>query len=87
MFVKIATPARVGVGTIVSTQDGRLLEGVRAIDVRIRPNEVIRATLEIAGEFCGEAQSDFVVLHPVTGDLRSVKRIEFADGTIWEPEA
>lgn len=90
MIVRIETPGAtsttVGRGTKVTTSDGHEIKGVAAIDVRIRPNEPIEATLGIWGAFLGEARATFKVLDPNTGELNAVKRIEFTDGTAWESE-
>ncbi len=93
MIVRIETPSAdiptTGVGTKVTTMDGHPIKGVSSIDIRIRPNEATLATLGIWGAFLGEAKAEFKISDPVTGDLKSVKRIEFTDGTVWndDPQA
>jgi hypothetical protein len=90
MMVRIETPcsgvSATGAGTKVTTMDGHEIKGIAAIDLRIRPNEPTQATLGIWCAFLGEARSDFVVTDPETGDLRSVKRIEFTDGGSWDAD-
>lgn len=63
------------------------LHGISAIDIRMRPGEVARATLElceIATDI--EAEATVLIRHPVLDDFRAVRRIEFADGTVWSAE-
>jgi hypothetical protein len=93
MIVRIETPraasgktAASGHGTKVTTPEGHEIKGVAAIDVRIRPNEPIQATLGIWSSFLGEGQAIFKILDPNTGELNAVRRIEFVDGTTWENE-
>jgi hypothetical protein len=85
MVVRIETPqgSRDGFGTKIFTAQGQPLVGVVAADVRIRMNEPIKAVLELWSGFTGKAEGEFVVRDPHSGELKPVKRIEFADGSTF----
>ena len=93
MLVKITSPSITGhctgLGTVIEATDGQPLHGVSRAVITIDPREIIRAELEIACQSVEihQAKASFWLAHPVTGDRREVKRIEFADGSVWEDTA
>jgi hypothetical protein len=89
MMVKIETPnysdgPNTGRGTKTTTDSGAPIEGIRNIVVRISANKAITAEIECFSSFKGDAVAEFYVTNPISGDLRKVKRIEFADGSVFE---
>ena len=75
-----------GYQTRVLTQDGAEIHGIASITLRIVPDDVYRAEMEI---YCGFDAIDGAVgtLHiadPLTGTMKEVSRIEFADGTSFD---
>ena len=69
----------------VTTQDGVEIRGIRSIELKIKPNEIVTARLEILSAFVGSADATYVLSHPLTGELTEVTKIEFADGDVWPP--
>lgn len=69
--------------TKITTEDGSELE-VAAADVRFRPDEFVRVSLELAAssvDIAGEPV--FYVTNPSTGAIKKVCRIIFDDGSDW----
>ena len=74
-----------GWGTKVFTASGAEIKEITRIKVEILPNTILRAELEIAlMDFSIEAEEQFKLHHPMTGVLKEIKSIQFADGTEWE---
>lgn len=63
------------------------IHGITAIDVKFRPDDCIRAEivlLNILEKPPMVAQPKFYVNDPSSNKVKQVKKIEFADGTVWE---
>lgn len=59
--------------------------GVNQIDIRINPNDIIQAEIELACDFEPmEAEPTYYVINPKTGQLEPVKFIEFESGEQWK---
>lgn len=71
---------------IVDVDTGRLIPGIKAANVRIEPGAIPQATLELAivETTKMEVVADFVAIDPSTGELKSISRIEWADGTVFD---
>jgi hypothetical protein len=75
----------IGRGTTVTTEDGAEVKGVHEITVHISADKFVTADLRVFGRFDGIAYPRYVLVHPTKGgEPRAVKRVEFADGEIWE---
>jgi len=61
------------------------IKGVRAIDIRLRPDEAITAEVEIYShlETMKGVTPVFYVTNPHDGETKEVREIKFKDGTIW----
>lgn len=81
--VHIETNRCSGNGTVITTDEGEQVHGVRSATIRIEPNKVNKATLEFAAHFSGGAFATYHVPHPRTGSLKQVARIQFGDGEVW----
>lgn len=57
--VRIESQGGTGHGTVLKTAEGGKIDGVRSIDVRFRPNEMVEATV---GIFVGHVDVD---AHPL----------------------
>lgn len=66
----------------VLDEDGTPIRGITAIDVRLRPDEFVTATMEMAMvDLTLSAAACFLMVHPETGELTEVREIHFADGS------
>lgn len=91
MSVKIVLPergekVRCGNGTKCILPSGEEMKGVAAIDIRIRPDKIVTATVElgyIGLEEVEGAELKIVMKHPLTDKLLNVKSIAFEDGSLW----
>lgn len=79
-----ASDYRAGTGVEISA-NGQSLSGIAAADIRIRPDEVVTADLEVAlYDVSVVAQPRWLAVNPETGFAEEVRRIEFANGDVWE---
>jgi hypothetical protein len=87
-IVRIKTPDQVssGMGTKVTNQDGAEIHGVKRVVVYIDAKEVTTTTVELSAYCAIEATTEgvFVMLDPLSGLKKQIKRIEFADGSGFE---
>lgn len=72
-------------GIDVELYDGdRKLNGVASVQVDMCPDDVVRAKCTVFVDTMDvEAEGRFVAIHPVSGELMELRRMEFADGTEW----
>ena len=73
--------------SVVTTDKGKRIPGIKAIDLRMRLNEAITATVELYSGFEGDAVPTFVMLDPVSGNRKQIVKVEFVDGSVYEPDA
>jgi len=90
MIVKIEPPSadcpHTGDFTKVSTVDGQLIHGIRSAEVRLAVHEPITAKIEcFAGLGDVTAEGTIFAVHPISGLLKEVRHVEFADGSCWPP--
>lgn len=87
-IVKIKTPEEPssGIGSVITTHDDKPIHGVSRAVVTIDCKEVIRAELTINCAFQGNAHGTFFGVDPSTGEKKLLKRVEFADGSSFEPK-
>lgn len=72
-------------GVEILSEDGRPVRGVYAVDIRIRPDEIVTADIEIAAiDVSTVAEPRWLVINPATGSSEIVRRIEFANGDVWD---
>lgn len=65
-------------------ESGAPVQGVTAVDIRVRPDEAVTAELEIAmHDVSVVAEPRWFVVNPATGRMEQVRRIEFANGDAW----
>jgi hypothetical protein len=90
MFVNISTaPTTNGLapasnGTQVTTQDGTEIKGIRSATIKLEVNEPVTATFEVvSASFVGQADACYQVSDPISGELKTVRRIEWADGSVF----
>ena len=85
--VSIESPNSTGHGTTIKLEDGTELKTVRSATITIQHNAPTIANLELVGAlFMGEAEPRFLILHPLTRELKEFSSIEFADGTKFPSE-
>ena len=84
--VLIKSESGVSLGTKVTNADtGEEIQGIAGISVDIRVNDIVRAKIDLCCVQLGVAASaEYQVISPKTGDMKAVKRIEFADGEVLE---
>jgi hypothetical protein len=88
-WINIKTHGLTGHKTEISTASGTRLDGAtRSAVITLDPKKVNTAVLELYCESVEvDAMAEFRVKDPVLGgDAKRVKRIEFADGTIFDPD-
>ena len=84
MIVHIKSPNKcaphTGIGTTLTTDSGEEFKYVKSIQIDIAPERVITATVELhAITFDVDATAKFTVRHPITGEVKEIKSITFAD--------
>ncbi len=77
-------PGELSQGTkIIDVETGHELHGIYSIDLQVRVDDVIRATIGLLGVMgtaeIGEAT--FSIQDPLDGERHAIRRIEYADGT------
>lgn len=74
-------------GEVVLTNvaTGKFIDGVVKADIEIVPHAKPIATLRLSTNLDLFARGEFVCVNPATGEYLPVKRIEYADGTVWAP--
>jgi hypothetical protein len=84
-IVKIKSSTGVANGTMVTNAEtGDEIKGITSLSIDIRANDLVRATISLAAvevDVDGAA-AEFHVANPKTGDIKAVRRIEFADGEV-----
>ena len=64
------------------------LGGIRSVVTTFEVDEPVRAVVNMYVEQVEtNAIVEFMTNHPVTGKFKAIKRIEFMDGTVFNPEA
>jgi hypothetical protein len=84
--INIKAEGPTGAGSEFTTESGEHIFGVKRAVVTIDPRELLSARLEIFCGFAGIAEPQFMVVDPLSGKLKRVKRIEFHDGSSFESE-
>jgi hypothetical protein len=84
--VRIVADGPTGKSTkIINDETGEQIMGIARVDVAITPNQANSASIEL---FCVQAdlraRGMFMLQHPRTGALKTLRRIEFNDGDVWE---
>lgn len=86
--VSIETPASGrSEGTIIrDVATGAEIQGVKRVTIVLAVGELAKATIELCRiqASTGAARAEFQIADPLDGRLRTVRRIEFADGAPWE---
>jgi hypothetical protein len=72
--------------TKLTTEDGSPISGVRRAVIKMELNHAVIAELELYTEFDVSAVAVWVMVDPLTGDRKLLRRIEFADGSTFEPK-
>jgi hypothetical protein len=88
MHVNIDSPGPTSKGTKITLPDGTELRGIRSAEIRLAVNEINEVDLHlIAVSFAVQAEvCSFYVSHPVSGEFKKIRRIDFEDGTEFSPE-
>ncbi len=85
MNVAIKSDASTVSTRVFATETGEEIKGICAIDVSIRPDDMVKAAIVLwAGMVDVGAEAEFHVMNPSTGEPKAVKRIEFADGSAFD---
>jgi hypothetical protein len=75
-------------GVTVTDAQNQLIKGIGGVEISIRPDDVVRAKLEICmSKLKLSGVPTFMVADPRTGKMKPVAKIEFADGTVFDPSA
>lgn len=90
MNVRIESNGPSSGGTKVVAEGGAELKGLKSVDIHIGVGDITAVDLRLIGYTSvsvSGALAAFRIIHPVTGKLELVRRIEFEDGTVFPPEA
>jgi hypothetical protein len=75
-------------GISVTDAEGQPIKGIGGAEISIRPDDVVKVKLEIClSKLNLSGVPTFMVADPRTGKMKPVVRIEFADGTVFDPSA
>jgi hypothetical protein len=81
--VRIKSEGGISNGTMVTSADGEEIKGITGISIDLRVNDLVRAKIDLCAVLVDcTAQAEFRIAHPKTGDIKAVRRIEFADGEV-----
>lgn len=84
---RVVAPGPEGFGTtLTDAETGVEIKGVSRLNINIEPDDIIRIEAEIfsAGlDVTGELA--LYVADPSTGEAKRPARIEFTDGSVWQP--
>jgi hypothetical protein len=65
-------------------ESGARIHGIAAADIKMRPNDLVRASIDLVSHSLDvTGKADFYVIHPITGERRKVRSIEFEGGDTW----
>jgi hypothetical protein len=73
-----------GRGTRITTDGGAEIHEVMDVVVRINACKIITAEMQLMVSLKATATASFWMIHPISGQRQQIKRIEFADGSIFE---
>jgi hypothetical protein len=85
--VNVKAPGASGFGAQVhTTEGGHEVLGIARLSVEFSADDYARAYIEIVSGavHIDNAVAEFSVAHPVTGEIKPVKRVEYEDGTSWD---
>ncbi len=83
--VKLSNIETVTSDRICITHEGVELTGIYKAEFIAEPNKIMTCKLEIAlANVSVSAQPDFQITHPLTGNLKSISKIIFEDGEIFD---
>lgn len=72
-----------GWGTRVVTGDGAEIRGVKSAVIRIYPDEIMSAELEVFASFASlDVEPAYYMYDPLTQERRRIAKIVWADGTL-----
>ena len=86
--IRIVSPDGEAISTkITNAETGEEIHGVERVEIEIVAGDINHAQVKLcAVQTDVKAAAVFVMSHPTTGDLKSVKRIEFFDAETIEFE-
>lgn len=83
--VKITSDEATYTTKVVDADTGAEIKGIASMDVTFRVDDVVRARIELCSvNVKTSASAEIVVADPRTGDMKAIKRIEFADGSTFD---
>ena len=84
MHVKITGGPHTREIAFTDSVTGAKIHGIAAADIKMRPNDIVRTTIDILSQSLDvSGEADFTIIHPITGERRKVRSIEFEGGDIW----
>lgn len=64
-----------------------MADTIRSMRVILEPDDIVRAEAMLyLTELGMDAVVEYLMQSPLDGQIKPVKRIEFADGTVWDAE-
>jgi hypothetical protein len=70
---------------ITNAETGDEIKGISRVKIEITHSDIVRATLDlVAPQIDTRGKAEYRVSSPKTGELKKVRKIEFADGEIFE---
>ncbi|WP_029581945.1 hypothetical protein [Bradyrhizobium sp. URHD0069] len=84
--VRIKSEGGIANGTkVIDTVTGAEIQGIERIAIDLRAGDLVRAKIDLcAVQLDVAAHAEYRVASPKTGDMKAVRRIEFADGEVVE---
>ena len=69
----------------IFNSDGTEIQGVQKIVIDLTVNDIVRAKIDLRMiDVVVEAQAEYQLIHPKTGNFKKVRRVEFDDGEVIE---
>lgn len=89
-IIRIETSAEPSLGMDAKVTDAKtgadLGRMIRGIIIKVEPCDLVTAEVQMAVQLSLTADASWLSGDPGTGEIKPVRRIEFADGSVWEAE-
>jgi hypothetical protein len=84
--IRIVSPSGTGMGTkVFCAESGAEIQGIEKLSLVIAADDINRATVQIAcASIDTNAKAEYLVASPSNGEMKAVRRIEFADGEAFD---
>lgn len=69
---------------IVDAESGKEIPGIASAKIHFTPEGAVARLTMLSVETAFEGKARFNMAHPETGEFQEIRKIEFADGTVFD---